>query len=86
LTPDLAVAETYLLLPIQHPTGGQLVVRFALAAQQPFLRSVEQAGAIRITADPLSDPIPFHLHTPELRDHLAAARTFGQGERKEPSL
>ena len=71
LTPDLSIAESFLLVNLTAPVQCVFILRFHLLRHQSVLETIQRTGKLGIFADPGTEVVLVQVNAPELREHLA---------------
>jgi hypothetical protein len=83
LTPDLSIAESFLLVNLTIPVPYHFILRFHLLRHRSVLEAIERTGKLGIFADPETEVTLVQVNVPELREHLAQLHRFQQGKMRE---
>jgi hypothetical protein len=83
LTPDLGLAESFLLVSRVAPRPGRWMLHFPLPYQQAVLEAIERTGTLGLVAEPEAAVVWMPVPTSELRAHLDQLHRFQHGEGEE---
>jgi len=78
LTPDLSVAESFLLVQIMQPIPYRFSLRFHMLRHLPVLEAIAASGTLSIFAAQEYELMKLAVALPELPMHLAQLHLFQQ--------